>query len=226
MQPVPVLAGTTLAAVMLVLVLLYPEQTQISDSSHSLETEVAAGEDDGRGDQGFTGVSASQPLFAVEIRRPQGAPLVELATDDPFGRPARVACSTCHSIRDPNYENTHWSSLDEFHQGLRVEHGKLVCYACHNPDHADTLKSADGRQIPYTEVMTLCSQCHGPQATAYAHGAHGGMNGYWDLTRGPQQKNNCVDCHDPHRPNYPKMIVTFKPQDRFLDGEAVHDDHE
>ena len=89
-----------------------------------------------------------------------------------------------------------------------------------------SLRSADGRRIPYAEVMTLCSQCHGSQATAFAHGAHGGMTGFWDLSRGPQMKNNCIDCHDPHAPQFPKMVVEFKPRDRFLEGEAAHDDHE
>jgi hypothetical protein len=86
----------------------------------------------------------------------------------------------------------------------------------------------------YENVMTLCSQCHSKQAESFAHGAHGGMNGHWDLSRGPQMKNNCIDCHDPHVPKYPKMIVGFKPKDRFNEpsnsehpheGTAVHDNH-
>jgi hypothetical protein len=35
-------------------------------------------------------------------------------------------------------------------------------------------------------------------------------------------KNNCIDCHDPHAPAYPKMIVGFKPKDRF---NEPHDEH-
>ncbi len=143
-----------------------------------------------------------------------------------MGRVGQVACSTCHSVRKPNLENRDSTTLNEFHQGLKVGHGKLACYACHNPDDADSLRSADGTKIPYQDVMTLCSQCHGPQATSFAHGAHGGMIGFWDLSRGPQMKNNCIDCHDPHSPSFPKMIVSFKPRDRFLEGEAPHDDHE
>ena len=143
-----------------------------------------------------------------------------------MGRVGQVACSTCHSVRKPNLENRDSTTLNEFHQGLKVGHGKLACYACHNPDDADSLRSADGTKIPYQDVMTLCSQCHGPQATSFAHGAHGGMIGFWDLSLGPQMKNNCIDCHDPHSPSFPKMIVSFKPRDRFLEGEGSHDDHE
>ena len=165
-------------------------------------------------------------LYQVEIHQPDGPPLVELAGSDPQGRSGKVACSTCHSVRPPNPENKTTASLDEFHQGMQFSHGKLACYACHNPENSDTLRLADGSAVQYTDVMTLCSQCHSSQATSFAHGAHGGMNGFWDLSRGAQTKNNCVDCHDPHAPNYPKMIVGFKPRDRFLEGEASHDGHE
>jgi hypothetical protein len=64
-------------------------------------------------------------------------------------------------------------------------------------------------------VMDLCGQCHGPQARDYAHGAHGGMTGYWDLSRGPRERNNCIDCHDPHAPAFPKVRPVFAPKDRF-----------
>jgi Doubled CXXCH motif (Paired_CXXCH_1) len=164
----------------------------------------------------------SHTIHSVVVRKPTGPPKVKLASTDPQQRSAEVACSTCHSIRPPNLENVSNSSLDEFHQGLEFVHGRLTCYACHNPHDADTLRLADGSAVEYSEVMTLCSQCHSMQAESYAHGAHGGMNGYWDLTRGPQTKNNCIDCHDPHLPKYPHMSVTFKPKDRFNSAEDSH----
>lgn len=162
--------------------------------------------------------------FPVIVRKPSGPPRIELAGKDPQGRSASVACSTCHSVRKPNHENVSSESLDEFHKGMTFNHGKIACYACHNPGDADTLRLADGTAVNYENVMTLCSQCHSRQATAFDHGAHGGMNGHWDLTRGPQMKNNCIDCHDPHEPNYPKMIVGFKPKDRF--NAPPEHDHE
>ncbi len=158
----------------------------------------------------------------IIIRQPSGPPRIELAGTDPQGRTGAVACSTCHAVRQPNLENVSAATLDEFHQGMTFNHGTIACYACHNPDGSDTLRLADGRRLGYESVMTLCAQCHGPQMTAYAHGAHGGMNGHWDLTRGPQMKNNCIDCHDPHAPSYPNMVVGFKPKDRF--HEPISDD--
>lgn len=181
---------------------------------------------------------ATAPLHSVTIRRPTGPPRVQLAGTDPLGSAASVACSTCHSIREPRLATKTADALKEFHQGLTLRHGGLACYACHNPNDADTLRLADGTAVDYQDVMQLCGQCHGPQATAFAHGAHGGMNGYWDRRRGPQMKNNCIDCHDPHAPAFPKMVVNFKPRDRFQSipehslpndadaHEAAHDDGE
>jgi hypothetical protein len=154
--------------------------------------------------------------FLVTIRRPRGAPLIELSPPDSLGRAGRVACSTCHGIREPNPENRRPSDLKQFHQEMPMAHGELACYACHNPADIDTLRLADGSVVEYPDVMNLCAQCHGAQAKKYARGIHGGMTGYWDLTRGGRVRNNCIDCHDPHVPKFPMMQPTFKPRDRFL----------
>lgn len=163
--------------------------------------------------------------FETTIRRPTGPPTIALPQTDLQGRAGSVACSTCHSVRPPNPANRVPADLDQFHQNMSLAHGELACYACHNPDDADTLRLADATPVEYADVMSLCSQCHGPQARDYQHGAHGGMNGYWDLSRGPRTRNNCIDCHDPHVPKFPTMLPTFKPRDRFLrphSGEGLH----
>lgn len=170
--------------------------------------------------------SEATTTHPVIIRKPSGPPRIELAGMDPQGRTGSVACSTCHAVRKPNLENVSAATLDEFHQGMTFNHGKIACYACHNPSDSDALRLADGKSVAYENVMTLCSQCHSKQAESFAHGAHGGMNGHWDLSRGPQMKNNCIDCHDPHAPSYPKMVVGFKPKDRFNAPLDDHHDHE
>lgn len=169
--------------------------------------------------------SAGRGSYSVQIRRPEGPPVIDLATADATGSVPQVACSTCHSVREPDFENQTAATLDQFHQGFEVNHGNVACYGCHNPSDMNALKTADGSRVEFRDVMKLCSQCHAAQALAFQHGAHGGMNGYWDLTRGPQLKNNCIDCHDPHAPKYPNMIVGFRPRDRFLEGEDAHDQH-
>ena len=105
--------------------------------------------------------------------------------------------------------------LDLFHQGLTVHHGTNACVSCHNPTNYDQLHLADNRAVEFVDVVTLCAQCHGTQYRSYQHGAHGGMTGYWDLTRGPRQRNGCTSCHDPHAPKYQGAIPMPPPRDRF-----------
>lgn len=154
--------------------------------------------------------------FPVRFRQPAGGPRVELAISTADGRAVTAACGTCHATRPPDIANRRGEDLDEFHQGLVFAHGKLTCLSCHNRADYDSLKLADGSPVAFSEVMTLCAQCHGPQMRDYLHGSHGGMTGHWDLSRGPRTRNNCVDCHDPHAPQFPQMQPTFKPRDRFL----------
>ncbi len=224
MQSTNWLLGAALTLVATAVWLAIPGGTQVdppaswqpaSASASSGSPQAAADIDD-----------AADQQFPVHVRQPEGPPTVELAAVDPLGRTGRVACVTCHDSREPNLANRQASQLDEFHQGLQVQHGQLACYACHQPQDASSLRAADGTSIAYQDVLKLCSQCHAQQADAFAHGAHGGMRGYWDRSRGIQYRNNCIDCHDPHAPKYPKMIVGFKPRDRFLTGEAAHDQHE
>ncbi len=99
---------------------------------------------------------------------------------------------------------------------MRYAHGERTCLSCHNARDYDTLRLADGSALAYRNVIKLCAQCHGPQYRDYRHGSHGGMNGYWDLSRGPRYRNNCVDCHDPHAPAYPRVRPAPPPRDRFF----------
>ena len=167
-------------------------------------------------------------FFAVTIRRPPGPPRVDTGLKDVHGNVLTVSCSTCHATRKPNPDNKQAEDLDEFHGQLQIAHGSVTCLSCHNPDDYDSLRLADGKRIEFSDVMTMCAQCHGTQMRDFNHGAHGGMNGYWDLTRGPRTRNNCVDCHDPHLPKFPAMQPTFKPRDRFLippdeKGDRAHE---
>ena len=161
--------------------------------------------------------------FHVSVRPGPATPRTILKTKSSDGNATvSVSCSTCHQTRTPNVKNKRTNDLDEFHQGLAYSHNSLSCLSCHNPNDYDSLRLADGTAVAYKDVMKLCAQCHGPQMRDYEQGAHGGMTGYWDLKRGPRQRNNCVDCHHPHTPKFPKMKPTFKPRDRFLTDASEH----
>lgn len=126
----------------------------------------------------------------------------------------RTACVSCHSQKAPKPLPESTAELKEFHVGLTFKHGAQTCGSCHVEGRVDVFRRADGRTIPASGVLDLCSQCHGPQRRDYDHGAHGGMNGHWDLSRGPRTRNNCVDCHEPHAPKIPAVSPVLPPRDR------------
>lgn len=152
--------------------------------------------------------------FDSTVRTPARLSSIESGLRDPLGRPIRVACVTCHSLRTPERLPESTAELDEFHVGLSFQHGALSCASCHVLGAQKELRLADGRRIPMTDVLSLCSQCHGPQRRSYDNGVHGGMSGYWDTGRGERARNNCVDCHDPHVPAYQSGFPVHSPHDR------------
>ena len=155
-------------------------------------------------------------MHTTTIHTPMAPPAVETGEVDTHGRPILANCTTCHATRPPNVRTDRGDQLTEFHLGLTMQHGALTCLSCHNSDNYEQLRLADGRPLEFPHVMQLCAQCHGPQYRDYQHGAHGGMNGYWDLSRGPRYRNNCIDCHNPHAPQYPKVRPVLRPKDRFM----------
>ncbi|MBA4150240.1 MAG: hypothetical protein H0X66_19190 [Verrucomicrobia bacterium] len=157
----------------------------------------------------------------THVRQPE-SPRVLTGETNFAGKPVSVNCSTCHATTEPNLELRNAADLKEFHQGLHFNHGNLSCVSCHNPGNYDTLRLADGKQVEFANTMQLCSQCHGPQARDFRHGAHGGMTGHWDLTKGSRERNTCTDCHDPHSPAYPTVMPVFKPKDRNFHPPKAH----
>jgi predicted CXXCH cytochrome family protein len=153
--------------------------------------------------------------FSVTIRKPAGPPTIKTGALDHKGEPITIACATCHTTKPANAEARLGTPLPLFHQHLVAKHANLSCVSCHN--------AAEGYgSLRLAEVMTLCAQCHGPQFRDYQHGAHGGMTGHWDLTKGGRVRNNCIDCHDSHAPKYPTVAPAPGPNDRFLNKDG-HD---
>jgi len=153
----------------------------------------------------------------VEINVPAKLYSIESDRLDPLGRPIRIACATCHSTKESAVVPQSPADLQDFHMGLAFDHGSNRCASCHvsEPRRAPELRLADGTHVPMTEAMQLCAQCHGPQYRDYKAGAHGGMSGSWDLSRGNRRRNNCVDCHDPHVPRTPAVQPAARMRDRL-----------
>jgi formate-dependent nitrite reductase cytochrome c552 subunit len=168
--------------------------------------------------------SSESKWHEVVIRKPSGPPVFYTGVKDAHGNPVTMACADCHATREPNLNARIGTETAFFHQGLKGHHGNLACVTCHNPaDGYATLRLADGRPLPYTEVMQLCAQCHGPQYRDYQHGAHGGMTGHWDLSKGGRTRANCIDCHNPHAPKYPVVQPAAGPNGRGVTKEAGHE---
>lgn len=167
--------------------------------------------------------AATRGVHPTIYRTPAGAPRVATGEVDHQGRPVTIACSTCHAVRAANPANRGSGDLDLFHQGLLLQHGSTTCLSCHNQGDYDRLRLADGRAVEFTEVMTLCAQCHGPQWRDYQRGVHGGMSGHWDQSRGGRVRNTCTSCHDPHSPKYRGAIPMPPPRDRFAGPGAGHE---
>ncbi|HEY6556572.1 MAG TPA: multiheme c-type cytochrome [Polyangiaceae bacterium] len=159
------------------------------------------------------------------IHAPGQLTSIETGEMDGLGRPVRVSCASCHSLRDAGPLPSSTQELDEFHVGLTFRHGSLVCASCHVQGRHDALHLADGELIPIQEALKLCTQCHGSQYRDYQRGAHGGMMGYWDTSRGQRYRNHCVDCHDPHSPKYEGTRPVAKPRDRIAPAgkETTHE---
>jgi hypothetical protein len=156
------------------------------------------------------------------IHAPAKATSVESGNLDGLGRPIRVACVTCHALRDGGAFAGQSSDLREFHVGLVVEHGKLQCGSCHvlRGGGEPRLHLADGAELSTADAMQLCAQCHGPKYQTYLHGGHGGMTGHWDLSRGDRTRNHCIDCHDPHVPKFQPVHPVLPPRDRLVTPQA------
>ena len=163
----------------------------------------------------------SEPTFYDDIIHMPAA-TGEMRTDlrDIHGNAIGVKCSTCHidgDLGDPPARFV--NELSDFHTDMEFAHGELSCTSCHAADNRDKLKLADGELIDYDDTIQLCAQCHSSTYKSYKHGAHGGAQGFWDTSKGPRERNDCVSCHYAHDPGYPPVVPAAPPRDRFLDRD-------
>lgn len=167
----------------------------------------------------------SAPVYPVTTHQPPRLTTVATGKTDARGEPLRAACVTCHSMRDRTTVPESTASLKEFHVGMSFDHGGLSCASCHRGGQPPMLGLADGQLVPTSEAMQLCAQCHGPQFRGYKRSAHGGGRGHWDQSRGPKDKNHCVDCHDPHVPRFQPSTPVLPPRDRGVTGSVREANH-
>lgn len=112
-------------------------------------------------------------------------------------------CNACHKLfrslwdgKRPLMQHTHI----ELNHGLNNE-----CNNCHALDDREKLVLHDLTMVPYSNVVTLCAQCHGLIYRDWQRGTHGITLGYWNDAFGEPRRATCTACHDPHSPSYAPM---------------------
>jgi len=164
-----------------------------------------------------TPTSSARDLHPVTIHRPYPSLGMNTGLRDYQDMPSRAPCGTCHGFLEPKEKYANANKLEKFHKGVEIQHGGQSCRTCHALPGLTAFNLAGGEKVPYDEVMRLCGQCHAQRLAEYQHGAHGGMTGYWDLSRGPRSRNHCIDCHNPHAPAVPRMKPAPAPNYRTFD---------
>lgn len=131
-------------------------------------------------------------------------------------------CSNCHAGMEANTNRRELT----YHENIKLKHAEdqRWCLDCHNPTDRDTLRSAGGKPISFTESYYLCGQCHGTHFRDWKAGVHGKRTGFWN---GKKEYRLCVHCHNPHQPRF-KSLQPLPPPERpednkytKLTGEAV-----
>jgi uncharacterized CHY-type Zn-finger protein len=119
-------------------------------------------------------------------------------------------CYACHEKGKPpplRYDNEHHIIVAKEHPDIVLGHGKQGrnndCYNCHDENKLDSFQTKDGGELKFTESSMLCGSCHGPTYRDWSAGAHGRISGMWDPQKGDRFRADCVNCHNPHAPQFP-----------------------
>jgi len=119
-------------------------------------------------------------------------------------------CSECHSSIVPL---VHQQDVIPVHNNITLDHGlNTRCLNCHHPANRDMYVDHEGGEIPPDQPARLCSKCHGPTYREWEIGIHGRQNGYWNEDLGERNKLLCIQCHDPHNPQFKPMTPEPPPQ--------------
>ena len=112
-------------------------------------------------------------------------------------------CSSCHLGERIVFQE---ERVDDAHEDIQPVHPAetgATCSSCHAAVDVERLALGSGDTVALDHAYRLCAECHSPQVTAWAAGAHGKRLDGW---RGRRVVMGCAECHDPHRPALEQRI--------------------
>lgn len=121
-------------------------------------------------------------------------------------------CYTCHEKgKAPalRYDTEGKLIIPKEHSDIVMGHGSHGrnnnCFNCHNETNLTLLQARDKdkHEVTFSNSQLLCGSCHGPTYRDWEAGAHGRTSGYWDRSKGSIDRKICVNCHNPHSPDFP-----------------------
>ena len=132
-------------------------------------------------------------------------------------------CNACHKLFNSTWDGSR--PLTQ-HQHIALSHGiNNQCSNCHSGDDRERLVLHDNSSVPFAQVATLCSQCHGPVFRDWERGTHGKTLGSWDLSSPDARKLSCTECHDPHSPAFAGIAPLPGPNTLRMGEQASDIDH-
>ena len=169
-------------------------------------------------------IPLTDPQFTnTSTVRVSGAQLISTGGDA-----SGLDCYACHDQKKPGklkFDARQNIVLPVEHQDIVLGHGghnrNNNCFNCHDETNLLFLQTRDGRQLKLLESTPLCGSCHGPTYRDWEAGAHGRTSGFWARQLGPIERQNCVSCHDPHKPKFPPQKPGPQPHPLRPAGEQA-----
>lgn len=119
-------------------------------------------------------------------------------------------CYACHEKgKAPilRYDTNQNLIIPKEHGNIVMHHGSHErnnnCFNCHDELNLELLQTRDKRELKLSDSTPLCGSCHGPTYRDWEAGVHGRTSGFWDRGQGAYDREDCVNCHNPHSPKFP-----------------------
>ena len=163
-------------------------------------------------------------FLETQTWRPSYADLVAADEDVSY-----FDCYLCHDEEKKpalKFDEQGGIVLPEEHEDIVMGHGthgrNNNCFNCHNDENLLLLQSRDGQKLEMENSTLMCGSCHGPTHRDWTSGSHGRTSGYWDRSKGEFKKLDCVNCHDPHSPQFPSRAPAPGPHYLRKTGHETH----